>query len=588
MKKILLLLTLFLSFTSQSQNFTPTNWVTDLGNFYTPEQEADLNNMISAYEKKTSIEIGVVTIESLGDQSIEEFALKQFNRLGIGKKGADNGILIVFSMNDRKSRIEVGNGMEELFTDGDAYDALQVVKPYFRAGDYTTGTSECINSITNKLGNSTFASQVKLLEQKKEWQRQRQAKLDKEHAASMAKFKSGLINVLLITSVIGILVLIYYVDKKRREKIAAEKERLRLEAEREAARIKKEAERVERVKQNIVQTENYLKHQKYFKLSVNDNFKVKPVTQNSKLLTSSYNSVITFINSMSFDKGNMNNDQYLESLLRIKNTLDGKIDAFDTLNAEYKTNINKFSDLTSLVNEARSYNKTALASLEKVKQYGYNKNYKDLTNTIDGMLETKKSVEALFLTDVDKAISEAKNFKNSIDYLKSQSSEVTAYLNEIEAAKTKVNSSESLFTSGLSKLDRYKKWMKAGEVDRVKSEFEKYKTKANNSNDYLGLILIFAGVMTTLSGLESTLSRRKSDEEEAERAEQRRLAAIAETIRRRKREEEEEEDRRRRNSYSSSYDSSWSSSSSSSSDSGSSWGGYDGGSSSGGGASDGW
>lgn len=208
------------------------------------------------------------------------------------------------------------------------------------------------------------------------------------------------------------------------------------------------------------------------------------------------------------------------------------------------------------------------------------------SSSIDALLESKTAIEALFLTDVDKAISDAKSFRNSIDYLKDKSSDITAYLNEIESAKSKVNSAESVFTSGLSNLNRYQKWMKPGEVDRVKSEFEKFKTKSNNSNDFLALILIFAGVMATLSSLEATLSGRKSKEEEEERAEQRRLAAIAAAeVARRRREEEEEDDRRRRNSCSSS--SSYSSSSSSS-DSGSSWGGFDGGSSSGGGSSSDW
>jgi len=572
MKKILLLLAMFLSLATQAQDFTPINWVSDLGNFYTPEQEASLNGTISAYEKKTSIEIGVITIDSLGDNSIEQFALDQFNRLGIGKKGADNGILIVFSMKDRKSRIEVGNGMEAFFTDGDSYDALQVVKPHFRAGDYATGTSECINFITNKLGNQAFANKVA-------WLKEKQAKEAKQHAASVAAFKSGVINFLLIASVIGVLVFIYFLDKKRREKIAAEKERLRLEAEREATRIRKENERVERVKQNISQTENYLKS-----VTVN-----RPTTQNSKLLNSSFSSVTSFISSMVIEKGNMSNDQYIEALLRIKSTLDSKIEAYNELNSEYRSNISKYSDLDSLVNEAHSYNKKAISALEKIKQYGYNKEYKDLTSSIDSLLESKTAIEALFLTDVDKAISDAKSFRSSIDYLKDKSSDVTAYLNEIESAKSKVNSAESLFTSGLSNLNRYQKWIKPGEVDRVKSEFEKFKTKSNSSNDFLNLILIFAGVMSAVSALEATLSGRKSKEEEEERAEQRKLAAIAAAAeaerRRKRREEEEEDDRRRRNSYSSS--SSYSSGSSSS-DSGSSWGGFDGGSSSGGGSSSDW
>ena len=57
MKKILLLLVSIVSFSVYSQTFTPKNWVTDLGNFYTPEEEVYLNKKISDYEKLTSIEI---------------------------------------------------------------------------------------------------------------------------------------------------------------------------------------------------------------------------------------------------------------------------------------------------------------------------------------------------------------------------------------------------------------------------------------------------------------------------------------------------------------------------------------------------
>ncbi|MEN6290843.1 MAG: hypothetical protein ABFD07_02350, partial [Methanobacterium sp.] len=149
-------------------------------------------------------------------------------------------------------------------------------------------------------------------------------------------------------------------------------------------------------------------------------------------------------------------------------------------------------------------------------------------------------------------------------------------------AKNKVNSSETLFNTALNSLTKYKKWIKPGEVEAVKRKFDDYKIKANNSSDFLALVLIFVAVMGAFSQLESTLSRRKSDEEETERRRLAAIAAAAEAERRRKRrEEEEEDDRRRRNSYSSS-------SSSSSYDSGSSFGGFGGGGSSGGGASSDW
>jgi uncharacterized membrane protein YgcG len=561
MKKTLLILVSLVSFITYSQEFTPKNWITDLGNFYTPEEEVYLNKKISDYEKLTSIEIAVVTIESLGDNYIEKFASDEFKRLGVGKKGADNGILIVFSMKDRKSRIEVGNGMEPFFTDINAYSALDLSKVSFKEGKYAKGTSDCIQYITSKLGNQAFENKVLWLKQKKD-------KEDKEYAASEEKFKSGVINFLLISLFFGTLFFIYYLDKKRREKIAKEKERLRLEAEREFERVRKEAERVERVKQNILKIEIYLK-------SVRVN---RPVTQNSKLLTLSFSSVTSFISSIVISKGDMSNDQYIEVLFGIKDTLDSKNDAYDSLNSEYTSDINNFSNLDILANSAYSYNKIALSALEKIKQYGYDKDYKDLTSSIETLLDSKLAIEKLFLTDVDKAISDAKKFKKSIDYLKEKGSNITNYLNEIESTKTKINNAESLFTSGLNKLDRYKKWMKVGEVDRVKSEFQKFKIKSNNSTDYLALILIFTGVMSALSSLEATLSGRKSKEEEEERTEQRRLAALAAALAEAGRRRREDDDRRRRDSYSSS----------SSSDSGSSFGGFGGGSSSGGGASNDW
>ena len=175
--KLLLLVSLLsITFAMQSQTITPKNWVTDLGDLYTPEQEANLNSIISAYEKKTSIEIGILTVETLNGESIEEFANEQFNKIGIGKKGADNGILIVFSKNDKKSRIETGNGMEPFLSDLDTHEALQVIKPYFRAGNYSTGTVDCVNFIKNKLGNEAFANKVK-------WLKEKEAKEAKERPA---------------------------------------------------------------------------------------------------------------------------------------------------------------------------------------------------------------------------------------------------------------------------------------------------------------------------------------------------------------------------------------------------------------------
>ena len=556
MKKILLSLLAIVSFTVSAQDtksFTPQNWVTDNGNFYTPEQEVELNKIISDYEKKTSIEIGVITINSLGDTSIEEYASDQFNRIGIGKKGADNGLLIVFSMEDRASRIETGNGMEPFFTDIDAYDALEVVKPSFRAGNYAEGTTNCINSIVNKLGSSTFATKVKLLEQKKEWERQRKAKEDKESAAAWAAFMDGLTNFLIGAAIVGIFVLIYFIDRQRRRKIAEEKERIRLEELRKE-RVKKDIlDNIDKIKSITVDSVSFT-NSKVLKI------KHESVTEK---LTSAIKSIDTLKND--------DNDVYLNSLKSLKSSISDEVYSFNKLNSDYEDNVSSISRLEGLVSDARFTNKRALSDLEKIKSYGYSKSYTDISNYLDTLSDDVVTIKELLNTDVDKAIEQSKDFKDNLSYTIRDSRAVSNYLIEIESAKSKLSVADTTVQSAMSDITRYKSYLKSGELDKVEKEYEDFRKKVSSSSDYLGLAIIFATLLASIASLVSALRRRKSDEEEEERREKRR---------------KDDEDRRRRDSYYSSSSSSSYSSSSSSSDS--SFGGFGGGGSSGGGASSDW
>lgn len=557
MKKILLSLLAIVSFTVSAQDtksFTPQNWVTDNGNFYTPAQEAELNKLISDYEKKTSIEIGVITTTSLGDTSIEEYADQQFNRIGIGKKGADNGLLIVFSMEDRASRIETGNGMEPFFTDAEAYEALEVVKPSFRAGNYAEGTTNCINFITKILGSSTFATKVKLLEQKKEWERQRKAKQDKEDAAARAAFMDGLTNFLIGAAIVGIFVLIYFIDRQRRRKIAEEKERARLEEVRKT-RVKKDIlDNIDAIKSITIDSVAF---------------------SNSKVLKIRYESVKNELDKSvkSIDTlKNDDNDVYLSSLKSLRSSITDEVRSFNRLNSEYKDNVSSISRLDGLVSDAKFTNKRALSDLEKIKSYGYSKSYTDISNYLDSLSDDVVTIKGLLDTDVDKAIEQSKDFKDNLSYSIRDSRSVSNYLIEIENAKSKLSAADTTIQSAMSDITRYKGYLRTGELEKVEREYESFRKKVSSSSDYLALALIFATLLASIVSLVSTLRRRKADEEEEERRERQRKA---------------DEDRRRRDSYYSSSSSS-SSSWSSSSDSGSSFGGFGGGGSSGGGASSGW
>ena len=91
-------------------------------------------------DQKTTAQLTVVTVKSLNGAPLEEYSLKLLRDWGIGNKEKNNGVLLLISTGDRKSRIEVGYGLEGALTDsltGQIQDRYMI--PYFREGTYEEG-----------------------------------------------------------------------------------------------------------------------------------------------------------------------------------------------------------------------------------------------------------------------------------------------------------------------------------------------------------------------------------------------------------------------------------------------------------------
>ena len=73
----------------------------------------NLTQTLVELESKTEVEFSVMSVESLLDRNIEEYANTIFNTLDIG----DNGVLLLFSRSDKKVRLEFGRGLEEYLND---------------------------------------------------------------------------------------------------------------------------------------------------------------------------------------------------------------------------------------------------------------------------------------------------------------------------------------------------------------------------------------------------------------------------------------------------------------------------------------
>lgn len=115
-------------------------YVQDYAQVLSAEDKRRLLSIGQELDDKTTAQLAVVTVKTLDGQPIEDYALSILREWGIGSKEKNNGALIVVAVQDRRSRIEVGYGLEGLLTDGLAGRIQdQAMIPYFRKGNYAAG-----------------------------------------------------------------------------------------------------------------------------------------------------------------------------------------------------------------------------------------------------------------------------------------------------------------------------------------------------------------------------------------------------------------------------------------------------------------
>ena len=115
-------------------------YVTDQAGILSPAARANLEEILRAYEEKTSNQVVVATFPSLEGNSLEDFSLRLAETWKVGQKGRDNGVIFLIFKKDRKMRIEVGYGLEGVLPDALAGQIIRnVIAPYFRTGDYSNG-----------------------------------------------------------------------------------------------------------------------------------------------------------------------------------------------------------------------------------------------------------------------------------------------------------------------------------------------------------------------------------------------------------------------------------------------------------------
>ena len=122
--------------------------IDDPSNRLTDKQRSDLQGILFKNYEATKVQI-VIWLPSLDkDDVLATAANDYFRKKGIGEKNVDNGLLVVVDIPNRRTRIEVGYGLEGVFTDSRMIQVVDSMSPFFRQGDLFGGLKTAIETLS--------------------------------------------------------------------------------------------------------------------------------------------------------------------------------------------------------------------------------------------------------------------------------------------------------------------------------------------------------------------------------------------------------------------------------------------------------
>ena len=121
--------------------------------------------LISKIENETKLQYSVVTLNTkmMGSMDIQKYTLDLANYWGVGQKGLNNGIMIAFSKEQRRIHIQIGNGIESIYTNNQVTNVIEeTITPAFRMGSFSEGIFAAVLRITEEL--KPYLNKIKVSE----------------------------------------------------------------------------------------------------------------------------------------------------------------------------------------------------------------------------------------------------------------------------------------------------------------------------------------------------------------------------------------------------------------------------------------
>jgi uncharacterized protein len=135
----------------------PQGYVSDFAGVIDAASKQGLEQYCSRVEASTGAQIALVTLPTLEDEPIDDVANQLYRAWGVGKKETDEGILLLLVIQDRRSRLEVGYGLEPVIPDGFAGSLLRDMRPALRGGRYGEAMAVAAQQIGDRIAQEKGA-----------------------------------------------------------------------------------------------------------------------------------------------------------------------------------------------------------------------------------------------------------------------------------------------------------------------------------------------------------------------------------------------------------------------------------------------
>ncbi len=126
--------------------------VIDQSGTLTPAERGALDAKLADFDRTHGSQVVVLIVPSLGNESIFDFATRVTDEWKLGRKGVDDGVLLVVSKAQHKIRIHTGRGVQGTLTDARSDDIIsEIIAPHFRNGDFAGGLDAGVDAIIKSI-----------------------------------------------------------------------------------------------------------------------------------------------------------------------------------------------------------------------------------------------------------------------------------------------------------------------------------------------------------------------------------------------------------------------------------------------------